>query len=82
MIYLFFYNTYGNYLGYIIYKPTCVDFDLESGIYEDADKLIDYFFEKKTNTRYYIYFNNVPDTYGCLSLNEEEIVQGINNKFY
>ena len=77
---IFFYNTYGNYLGYIIYKPTCVDFDLESGIYEDADKLIDDFFERKTNTKYYIYFNNIPDTYGYLSLNEEEIIQGIDNK--
>ena len=76
---IFFQKSEQNF-GYRIYKPTCVDFELETDAYGQDYKNIDDCFENRTNTNYYIYFINVPETYGYISVNNVGVNQGIDNK--
>ena len=76
---IFFQNNEQNF-GYRIYKPTCIDFELETDAYGQDYKNIDDCFENRTNTNYYIYFINVPEAYGYISVNKVGVNQGIDNK--
>ena len=66
---------------HIIYIPTCVNkqytiisfHSINEDKSEDNKETINDFFTRKTNTKYYIEFENIPTEYGDLSLNNEII---------
>ena len=73
---------------YFIYLPSCKDLNYTTIVYHsvneekeenEKDNLID-LFERKTNTEYYIEFDNLPDDYGDLTVNDEKIITGNNTK--
>ena len=73
---------------YFIYLPSCQDLNYTIIVYHsvneekeenEKDNLIN-LFERKTNTEYYIEFDNLPDDYGDLMVNDEKIISGNNTK--
>jgi len=66
---------------YIIYIPTCANkqytiisfHSINEDKSEENKETINEFFTRKTNTKYYIEFDNIPTEYGDLSINNEII---------
>jgi len=66
---------------YIIYIPTCANkqytiisfHSINENKPENNKETLNDFFERKTNTKYYIEFENIPSEYGDLSINNELI---------
>ena len=89
---LLFWNKNGNdnYIyEYYFYIPTCQNLNYTIIVYHslneakaenEKDNLSD-LFERKTNTKYYFSFDELPDTYGDILINDEKIISGNNNKF-
>ena len=89
---LFFWNKNedNNYIyEYYFYIPTCQNLNYTLIVYHsineakaenEKDNLLD-LFERKTNTKYYFEFEELPDLYGDILINDEKIISGSNNKF-
>ena len=79
-----------NYIyEYYFYIPTCQNLNYTIIVYHsinegkqenEKDNLID-LFERKTNTEYYFEFEDLPDNYGDLLINDQKIISGNNTKF-
>ena len=69
-----------NYLyNYYIYPPQCRDISKKINAYQSFEiNLLD-LFEKKTNTKYYIRFHNLPSVFGIIRI-DEEIINSIEQK--
>ena len=82
--FIFYNNNLGrtNLYEYFIYLPSCQNLVYSIIIYHSIseDKKVDLkLFERKTNTKYYIEFETLPDDYGDLKVNNETIL-GENSK--
>ena len=59
---------------YSIYNPTCNEMRFEMFFLESIVILnLSEVFERKTNTKYYVEFENLPDDFGDLRMNEQKI---------
>ena len=64
--------------GYYIYIPECIDKNYTIIVFhsinedkEGNEETINNYFTRKTNTKYYIEFTNIPEEYGNFTLNNE-----------
>ena len=79
-----FYNIFfwasRNYYEYWIYKPTCTNVHFQMVIYGSMTKDLDSLFNRKINREYSIKFENLPNDYGNLYI-EENLIDNIDNKY-
>ena len=79
-----FYNIFfwasRNYYEYLIYKPTCNNVHFQMVIYGSMTKDLDSLFNRKINGEYSIKFENLPNDYGNLYI-EENLIDNIDNKY-
>ena len=65
-----------NIYEYIIYPPVCKNYQISISIYQTDKIKLSELFDRKTNTKYYLSFDNIPNNFASLKINDKILKNG------